>query len=33
MKHTFLLLLVLAAVVKADPGDDFSDNLFSDLAP
>ncbi|ESU17512.1 hypothetical protein FGSG_11207 [Fusarium graminearum PH-1] len=33
MRHTFLLLLVLAAAIKADPGDDFSDNLFSDLAP
>ncbi|KAH6956200.1 hypothetical protein DER45DRAFT_566303 [Fusarium avenaceum] len=30
--HTFLWLL-LATACRADPGDDFSNNLFSDLAP
>ncbi|UZP45130.1 hypothetical protein NXS19_012942 [Fusarium pseudograminearum] len=31
--YAFVLLLLLPASVKADSGDDFSNNLFSDLAP
>ncbi|KAH7236545.1 hypothetical protein BKA59DRAFT_549235 [Fusarium tricinctum] len=33
LRHDTFLLLLLATGCRADPGDDFSNNLFSDLAP
>jgi hypothetical protein len=33
MHVAYLLILAGAGCVKADPGDDFANNLFTDLTP